>query len=288
MFDVWQRRIIQDHQHTPWLELWRQPLAMLIRMPWPVFVIAMASIYVLEVLLFALVLHTDRRSLMGTPPSGMPIALAFAMESFFANAFNGITPGSLFTYAVGMIDLIVGLITLSFLTALVFARFSGNESPLVFSRYLCLSNLNDGHLFCRFVTSDRSQWLQVHYSLSLIMDHETEPGLWQRRVVPLELLNGSTPQLSQTATLSHPLNERSPIRGLGLEELQRRHAVLMPLVEGRDETTGASLMQTHLYSLRDILLDHRFDDLVRTDASGAKRVIIRRLNEVVALGSAQH
>jgi hypothetical protein len=59
-------------------------------------------------------------------------------------------------------------------------------------------------------------------------------------------------------------------------------------VEGTDETTGASLMQTHLYSLRDILLDHRFDDLVRTDASGAKRVIIRRLNEVVALGSAQH
>ena len=81
MFDVWQRRIVQDHQHTPWLELWRQPLAMLIRMPWPVFVIAMALIYVLEVLLFALVLQTDHRSLMGTPPSGREMSAFSAAAS---------------------------------------------------------------------------------------------------------------------------------------------------------------------------------------------------------------
>lgn len=282
MFEVLQRRIIQDHQHTPWFELWRQPLTMLIRMPWPLFLLAMALVYVLEVLLFGLLLSVDSRSLMGTPPMGLPIALAFAVESFFSNAFNGITPDSLYTYALGVADLIVGLITVSCLTAVVFARLSGNESPLVFSRHLCLSNLNDGHLFCRFVTTDRSQWLQVHYSLSLIYDHEIEPGLWQRRVVPLDLVNASTPQLSQTATLSHPLNQRSPITQLGIEELQRRHAVLMPLVEGTDETTGVSLMQTHVYGLRDILLNHHFCDLVSTDASGAKRVMIRRLNEVVA------
>jgi hypothetical protein len=31
------RTIQQDSQHTPWYELWRQPLAALIRMPWPLF-----------------------------------------------------------------------------------------------------------------------------------------------------------------------------------------------------------------------------------------------------------
>lgn len=282
MFDVLQRRIIQDHQHTPWFELWRQPLAALIRMPWPLFFLAMALVYVLEVLLFAVLLSFDSKSLMGSPPMGLPIALAFAVESFFSNAFNGITPDSLFTYSVGVADLIVGLITLSCMTAVVFARLSGNESPLVFSNNLCLTNLHDGHLFCRFVTTDRSQWLQVNYTMSLICDQETEPGIWQRRVYPLELLNASTPQLSQTATLTHPLNAHSPIRRLGLEELQQRNAVLMPLVEGVDETTGVSLMQTRVYGMRDILVNYRFRDLVSTDASGGKRVVIRRLNEVIA------
>ena len=69
---------------------------------------------------------------------------------------------------------------------------------------------------------------------------------------------------------------------MGLEELQRRNAVLMPLVEGVDEITGAGLLQTHLYRITDVLSGRRFGDLVSQDLLGRKRVNIGRLNQVVA------
>ena len=56
----------------------------------------------------------------------------------------------------------------------------------------------------------------------------------------------------------------------------------MPLVEGIDESTGAGLLQTHLYCNRDVLLGHRFGDLVSSDSKGRKQVNIRRLNHVIA------
>ena len=164
---------------------------------------------------------------------------------------------------------------------MVFSRLSSNEMPLLFSRHLCISDFNDGCLYCRFVTSDHSQWLNVSYSLSLIYDDEAEPGVWQRRICPLELLNSGTPQLSQTATLTHRIDATSPIQQWGWEELMRRNAVLMPLVEGIDESTGAGLLQTHLYCNRDVLIGHRFGDLVSTDSTGRKRVNLRKLNNVV-------
>ena len=281
MLDFHRRRIRHDHQHTPWHELWRQPLAALIRMPWALFFLAMVMIYLTVVLMCTALLSFDQQHLLGDAPMGVAKTFAFAVEGFFANGFNGIRPDSPYTYVVGLLDLIAGLITLSTLTAVVFARLSSNEMPLVFSRHLCLSSLEGGHLFCRFVTSDRSQWLNVNYSLSLIYDDEPEPGLWQRRITSLDLLNAGTPQLSQTATLTHRLTESSPIAQLGLDELNRRNAVIMPLIEGIDESTGISLLQTHLYKTRDIQLGRRFADLVSTDQSGQRRINLRRLDDLL-------
>ncbi|MEN9772544.1 MAG: hypothetical protein RJA58_1187 [Pseudomonadota bacterium] len=282
MFDFHRRKIHQDNQLTPWYELWRQPLAAMIRMPWWIFFGSMVGIYFLQIMAFAIILSFDNSHIMGDAPFGIPKPIAFAIESFLANGFNGLEPASRFTYAVAVLDLISGLITLSTLTAVVFSRLSGNAMPLIFSRHLCISSVEQGHLFCRFVTSDRSQWLNVSYTLSLIFDDEPESGLWQRRIVPLTTLNAGTPQLSQTATLTHPLNHESPLRQMGLNELMQRNAVIMPLVEGIDETTGSSLSQTHLYAIKDILVGFRYGDLVSTDKHGRRRIDIQKLNAVVA------
>lgn len=251
-------------------------------MPWPLFFVAMGLIYLAELLLFSTILWPDRQHLMGEPPMGLPRTFVFAASAFFANSFNQITPDSLFTYGVGMVDMISGLITLSTVTAVVFARLSRNEAPLRFSRSICLSSMEDGgHLACRFITRDPSQWLNVSYSLSLIFDDEIEAGVWQRRVVPLELINTGTPQLSQTATLIHSLSAASPFRRLSLEELRQRHAVIIPLVQGIDENTGNVLLQTHLYRMDDLQLQHRFCELISTDATGVRQVHLDRLNGLV-------
>jgi inward rectifier potassium channel len=282
MFDFHKRKIHHDHQLTPWHELWRQPLAAMIRMPWWLFFSSMVGIYFLQIIVFGLILSFDARHIMGDAPLGIPKPIAFAIESFLANGFNGLAPASPFTYVVAVLDLIAGLITLSTLTAVVFSKLSGNAMPLRFSRHLCISSIEKGHLFCRFVTSDRSQWLNVSYTLSLIFDDEPEPGLWQRRIVPLTTLNAGTPQLSQTATLTHPIDDESPIQQMGLSELMQRNAVIMPLVEGIDETTGSGLLQTHLYAMKEILIGFRYGDLVSTDKQGRRRINIQNLNAVVA------
>lgn len=281
MFKLRQRAIQRDHHFTPWTHLWHQPLAALIRMPWLLFFLAMGLVYLAEVLVFTAILHLDAPHLAGDPPMGLPRAFVFAVSAFFANSFNTIEPTSTFTFATGVVAMVSGLITLSTLTGVVFSRLSRSESPLSFSRHCCVSSWNGtGHLFCRFVTSDPSQWLNVSYGLTLIYDMEVEPGLWQRKIQPLSLLNTGTPQLSQTATLTHPLDDTSPLRKLGWAELLQRNAVVMPIVEGVDESTGISLLQNHLYRMGDVLMQRRFKDLVEIDGRGFKRVNLSLLNAV--------
>lgn len=90
------------------------------------------------------------------------------------------------------------------------------------------------------------------------MDEEIEPGVVQRRLHSLPLLNSSTLQLNVTAGLSHVLSGESPLVRFGLEAIQR--------------ASGASLE------------GQVFADLVSEDANGLRRVNLDALRSTRAIG----
>jgi inward rectifier potassium channel len=271
------------HSRTPWHRLSRQPVAMLLRMPWPLFLGTLALIYTTEVLIFALLFALDPAGLRGQAPMGLPASLAFAMQNLFVASLSNLEVASLYSLALATLELVVGLITTSLVTGLVFLRFTRVEAPLRFSRHLCLTGPPQGHLLCRFLSRDPSHWLHVSYGLFLLVDEAIEPGLVQRRVHTLPLLNTSTPQLHLTATLVHALGPDSPLVRLGREGLESGHAALIAMVEGTDEITGSPLLQVQHYGLADLRFDHAFADLVREDASGRRSVDPAALDRLVPL-----
>ncbi len=254
---------------------------MAMRMPWPVFFLAMTLIYLVEVLIFAMAFQLDAQHLEADGALGIPASGIFALQNLFSASFQSARVTSPFTLGLAAGQRIVGILTTAMVTGLFFLRFTQVDSPLRFSRQLCLSSWPDGHLSCRFVTADPSYWLKVSYSMVLFVDEQIEPGLWQRRVHPLPLLNPSTPQLHVTAVLTHPLTPQSPLVQLGLEAITRASGALMVMVEGSDEVTGSSLLQVHHYRMEDLLEGHKFADLVSIDSRGRRLVDLDALHRTV-------
>lgn len=259
-------------QRTPWHQLWNQPRQLLLRLPWPLFLMAAGGIYLVEAMVFALIFQLDATHLRGSPAMGVPVSVLFAVQNLFVASLRPIGVDSLFNFLAGTFEVIVGLVTTSVVTGLVFLRFTSVESPLQFSRVLCATSWPSGHLIARFVSDDPSYWLNVSYGLTLFIDEELEAGLWQRKVHPLPLLNASTPQLHLTATLTHPLTSESHLVRIGLEGLRQGKALLMAMVEGTDEVSGSPLLQVHTYRLDDIRIESVFADLVSEDGQGRRHV----------------
>jgi hypothetical protein len=265
---------------TPWHLLWNQPISMVIRMPWPLFLVTLVGVFLLQVGLFWLLLHLDESSIDGAGPAGLPVPMVYSLQTLLGASFGSFTPNSSYVLAVSALESITGILTITVVTALFLARLLQTEAPLIFGKKLCVSSLADGHLFCRFATYDPSSWLNVRYSLSLFLDVAIEPGIWQRKIVQCKLVNPETPQLSLTATITHPIDAESPFRQHSLDQLRRAKALLVYLVEGTDEITGSPLLQIHSYGCDDIAVDHRFTDLVSIDPKGGRRVFIDRLDEI--------
>lgn len=278
------RRLSLGHQRSPWSSLWRQPVSMALRMPWPVFFLAMTSLYLVEVVIFALAFQLDGSHLEGDGTMGLSSSVVFSLQNLFSASFQSAKVTSIYTLALAALQRIAGLLTNAMVTGLFFLRFTKVDAPLRFSRNLCLSFWPGGHLSCRFVTGDPTYWLRVSYSMVLFMDEEIEPGVVQRRLHSLPLLNSSTPQLHVTAVLSHGLSAESPLVRYGMEAIRRASGAILVLVEGTDDITGSPLLQLHHYRIEDILEGQVFADLVSEDASGQRRVDLDALHRTRAIG----
>lgn len=277
-------RLTLGHQRSPWTSLLRQPVSMALRMPWPVFFLAMTSLYLAEVVIFAFAFQLDGSHLVGDGTMGLPSSAVFSLQNLFSASFQSAKVTSIYTLALAALQRIFGLLTNAMVTGLFFLRFTKVDAPLRFSSNLCLSFSPGGHLSCRFVTGDHTYWLRVSYSMVLFMDEEIEPGVVQRRLHSLPLLNSSTPQLHVTAVLSHVLSAESPLVRFGLEAIQRASGAILVLVEGTDEVTGSPLLQLHHYQIEDILEGQVFADLVSEDANGLRRVNLDALHSTRAIG----
>ncbi|PZV04762.1 MAG: hypothetical protein DCF23_05240 [Cyanobium sp.] len=282
---VRRHRLSLGIQRSPWRSLWRQPVSMALRMPWPVFFLAMTCLYIAEVVIFALAFQLDASHLDGDGAMGLPASAVFSLQNLFSASFQSARVTSIYTLALAALQRIAGLLTNAMVTGLFFLRFTKVDAPLQFSRNLCLSWLPGGHLSCRFVTADPTYWLKVSYAMVLFLDEEIEPGIVQRRLHPLPLLNSSTPQLHLTAVLSHPLTVESPLVRYGVEAIHRASGAILVLVEGTDEVTGSPLLQLHNYRIEDILEGQVFADLVSEDASGLRRVDLDALHRTRAIAT---
>lgn len=269
---------------TPWHLLWNQPISMLIRMPWPLFLLTIVGIFALEMALFWVLFHLDEAGLVGMDSGGLPKSMIYSLQTLLGTSFASFTPNTSYAISVSALECLAGILTTAVVTALFLARLLQTNAPLLFSKRLCLSSLTDGNLFCRFATYDPSSWLNVRYSLSLFLDVELEPDVWQRKIVPMKLLNPATPQLSLTATITHPIDAESPFRQFSLDELRRAKALFVYLVEGTDEITGSPLLQIHSYGCDDLSVDRKFADLVGDDRKGVRRVFIERLDQIRPVG----
>jgi hypothetical protein len=142
----------------------------------------MTLIYLAEVMIFALAFQLDAGHVEADGAMGLPASGIFALQNLFSASFQSARVSSPYTLGLAATQRIVGILTTAMVTGLFFLRFTQVDSPLRFSRQLCLSVWPDGHLSCRFITADPSYWLEDILQGRTFADLVSEDSRGQRRV----------------------------------------------------------------------------------------------------------
>ena len=243
-----------------------------VKVSWPMFVAQVAALLLVLNCMFAGLYMMGDAPIANSSGSFLD-SLFFAIETFTTVGYGDLHPRTLYGHVLVSLELFVGVLTISMITALVFVRFTRILPRIMFSDVLPIAT-HDGQrsLMIRLANARMNEITVAQARVWMLMTYATAEGAQFRRFEELTLLRKESPLFTLSWTVIHPIDENSPLHKLEEIELREREAAIMIVIDGFDETTGQMVRARKTYYVEDLRFGHRFVDML--DATDAERTVL--------------
>ena len=230
---------------------------------WPWFLTQVGLAYTLVNVLFATVYFSiGVEWLVGAPHETRLAAFLgaffFSVQTFTTVGYGHIAPKGILTSAVAALEAMTGLLAFAIGTGLMYGRFSRPSARLVFSRRMVVAPFNDGRALMFRVANGRPNVLMELEATVILMTVESGPDGPRRKYQGVPLERGKVFFLPLSWTIVHPLDDASPLHGLGAEDLERLQAEFLILIKCFDDTFSQTVHARYSYTFEEIDWASRF------------------------------
>jgi len=205
-------------------------------------------------------------------------AFFFSVQTLATIGYGRIAPVGLAANLLVTIESLVGLLGLALATGILFARFSRPIADIVFSKNAIVSPYRGIEAFMFRIANRRTNEM-LEVQAEVVFSRLEGPDRVRRfHAVPLERPKVVFFPLSWTVV--HPIDERSPLRGLTHRDLVESDAEFLILLTGIDETFSQTVQARSSYKAEEIVWGARFQDVFRRPRDGgALSVDVGKLHE---------
>ena len=275
-----------ERRGLPWLAS-LSPYHALVTMPWPRFLAMLVGGYLVANVLFALLYMACGPNALDPHGTAAPLGSHFAEAFFFSVhtsatiGYGSIAPVGLAANLVVTLEAFVGLLGFALATGVLFARFSRPTARMVFSERAVVAPYRGVSAFMFRITNARRNELFGLTAQVLFSRIEGPPEARVRKYSQLALERSSVVFFPLSWTIVHPIDERSPLWGVTLEELVRQDAEFLVVLSGIDETFAQTVHARSSYKPAEIAWGARFVSIYnpRRD-DGVVSIDVARLSHV--------
>lgn len=205
----------------------------------------------------------------GAQPGSYVDAFFFSVQTFGTIGYGDLHPVTHLANAVVVVESIVSLLTTALVTGLVFVRFSLSRARMVFGDQVAVGPM-DGvpTLMIRLGNDRSSQLFDAQMRANLMITTTTAEGVKFYRSQELALVRDRAPALSRSWTILHRIDEKSPLYGVGPDDLKKQEAELTISVSGVDDVSMQAVHARWIYEASSIVFGARLADILREEPDG--------------------
>lgn len=257
---------------------------LLMTMSWGRFLLVITGSYVIVNALFSLAYLAGGDCIKNARPGSFADAYFFSVQTLSTIGYGDMIPLTLYAHLVVAVEAFSGLLGLALAAGLMFAKFSRPRARVMFSRFACIAP-RDGVPALTIRTANARPYgiSDAQAKVILIRDDRTLEGEPVRRFYELALERPTTALFALTWTLSHRIEEGSPLHGYNAEEFLAARAEFFVVVSGIDETTGQPVHGRRSYVPTEIVVGQRHADILCRGADDAIEVDFNRFHELTSL-----
>lgn len=252
-------------------------------MSWPRFIATLVAVYLTSNLIFAsLYFLAGPLALEGLEiHSTLDLALEcffFSVQTFATIGYGIIHPITISANILVTIESLVGSLEVALLTGILFARFSRPHARLRFSAQALVSPYQGKpSLQFRMTNIRKSEIFEPE--VQIIFSYlDGSPGQEHRDYDRLELLFSKVAFMPLYWTVTHVIDEKSPLHGMTHDDIKRCEGEFLILFSGTDELFSETVYVRHSYRADELVFDAKFAGLYVKSESGRPAIDVRLLS----------
>ena len=238
----------------------------LIEIPWGKFIIGLFGAYFVLNLFFAFIYFTIGVENLDGARTGSRLqnymsCLYFSSQTFTTVGYGTISPVGVSVNLIASIEAMIGLLSFSLATGLLFGRFSRANLKLKFSENILISDYskNKGKGLMFRVTNRRNTNLLDTSAEVIATTHYTDKnGEMKRDYSRLELELSEIKMFPSLWTIVHPIDDESIFAKHSLEELIKRNIEVLVMIKSHDESYGRAVYARTSYKGTEIIDNAKF------------------------------
>jgi inward rectifier potassium channel len=205
----------------------------------------------------------------------------FSVQTFATIGYGTIHPVGIVPNMLVTLESYYSILVNALITGLVFARFARPTAKVIFSKVAVIAPYRgvEGLMF-RLVNGRSSQLIEVEARV-LFARFVNENGKAVRRFDFLKLEREKVTFFPLSWTIVHPIDDKSPLKGLTQEDYLATDAEILILLTAIDETFSQTVHSRSSYKPHEIRCGHRFVSIYNKVPDGEPISIdIRKLSKI--------
>lgn len=196
-------------------------------------------------------------------------AFFFSAQTISTVGYGHISPRGMATNSVAALESMMGLLAFALATGLLYGRFSRPSAKIVYSRNLLIAPYLETCRGLMFRMANLRRNTLIDLEIEIIFSYNEDlNGKLVRRFFPLELERKKVSILTLNWTVVHPLDEKSPLKDMAPEELQKTQATFVVLLKAFDDTFSQTVHSRTSYQYEDMVWGARFKPAFDRDEDG--------------------
>lgn len=196
-------------------------------------------------------------------------AFFFSAQTLTTLGYGAIAPSGIASGLVSSFEALAGLLGFSFITGLLYGRFSKPKAAIRFSKSLIYRPFEDSYaLMFRLMSKRKSIMIEPSIDATLAISEKNKNGEFKQNFYQLTLERNKITYLPTMWTVVHKINEKSPLKGLSEKEMTKLDAKLYILFQYHEESFAQKVYQIFSYDFKKLKTGVQFKKAVNFNEEG--------------------
>ncbi|MDG2279145.1 MAG: ion transporter, partial [Flavicella sp.] len=170
---------------------------------------------------------------------------------------------------VSSLEALAGLMSFSFITGLLYGRFSKPKPSLKFSKSLVVRDFEEERgLMFRLANKRTTIMIEPEIKVTLTITEKDKSGEFKRSFFQLDLERDKVTYLPTMWTIVHKIDKSSPLHKYSNKQLLKLKANIYILFQYHEESYAQKVYKMHSYAFNDLLVDTKFKSSVKFSKEG--------------------